>query len=120
MICSGWDEHEGANGIETQTEKYATLIAVFSDKKCCGDGHGGVAAIEGELYQRGFGGRELHEGLEGRYHGIGDVVGEAPQCKQGGDKDEWDEILLLYEFWGLLIHGIETFMCSICKCNVKD
>ena len=82
LVVGGGDEEERADGIERQSEQDAALIGIAPDEQRRRNGHRGIAAVEGELNQRGLGGRQFHHGLEGGHHRVGDVVGEAPECEQ--------------------------------------
>lgn len=89
------DEEEGAHGVEPKSQQDGALIGVAANEEGCRNGHSEIAAVEGELDERGLGGGDFHYGLEGRHHGIGDIVGEAPEREEARDEDKGDEIFPL-------------------------
>ena len=89
------DEEEGAHGVEPESKEDSALIGVAADEEGCRNGHREIAAIEGELDERSLGGGDFHHGLESRHHGVGDVVGEAPEREEARDEDKGDEIFPL-------------------------
>ena len=51
--------------------------------------------LTNELFREPEGCGDFHYGLEGRHHGVGDVVGETPEREEARDEDEWEEIFPL-------------------------
>ena len=82
------NKQEGANGIQGQSQQDAALVTEAPNEQRGRHCHGGIPAIKGKLNEAGLGSRQLHQRLEGCHHGVGDVVGKAPERKKRGDGHE--------------------------------
>ena len=85
-------EQESPEGVQPQPQHDARLVRVLADEDGGRIGHGEVAPVEGHLHQCALGDAHAENLRERLHHGVGDVVGEAPQGETRGNQDEGHHI----------------------------
>ena len=88
----GRQEQQRAGGVEAQPHQHARLVAVLADENGGGEGHAEVASVESHLHKGAVGDAHSENLREGLHHGVGNVVGKAPQGKAECHKDERQQI----------------------------
>ena len=90
--CLGRMEQQRAGCIERQAQHDARLVGVSADEDGCRQRHGEVAAVESQLDEGAVGDAHAENLGESFHHGVGDVVGKAPQGETSSDEDEGNQV----------------------------